>query len=133
MRRIKLILIGVVLMLPSFASAIDYPWLTFRMADDSEMSVEAENLSINYKDGNLILSSSAVDKTIPASQIKSMRFTATSAAVDGMFDMQSSAGEYYNLSGIKVGKFSSTEQARKTLPSGIYIVKSESKTFKVTL
>lgn len=133
MRKFKLILFGAALMLPSLASALDYPWLTFRMTDESEMSVAAENLSINYMDGNLILSSSTVDKTIATDQIKSMRFTATPAAVENIIDIQSAAGEYYNLSGIKVGKFASIEDACKALPSGIYIVKSESKTYKVTI
>lgn len=126
-------MIAATLLMPIFTYAEALPWLTFRMADDTELSVAAENLTINYKDGNLILSSSVVDKSLPASQIKSMRFTSTSAGINEVIDINSTAGDYYNLSGIKVGRFSSTDDARKILPSGIYIVKNDEKTFKVTL
>lgn len=120
-------------MLPALTFALDYPWLTFRMTDNTEISVDAENLAITFKDGNLLLSSSTVDQTIPANQIKSMRFTATSAGVDDIADIQSTAGVYYNLSGIKVGKFNSVEEARKELSPGVYIVKGNLKTYKVTI
>ncbi|MDE5997543.1 MAG: hypothetical protein K2G77_04945 [Muribaculaceae bacterium] len=133
MIKIKLTLIAATLLMPIFTYAEAFPWLTFRMADDTELSVASENLTINYKNGNLILSSSIVDKTIPANQIKSMRFTSTSAGIIEVNDRKSTAGDYYNLSGLKVGRFSSTKDAGNVLPSGIYLVKNEGKTFKVTL
>lgn len=133
MNKFKLTLIAAALCLPSLAFSADYPWLTFQLSDDTQLSVAAENLSINYEDGNLHLSSATVDKTIPVGQIKSMRFTAESAAVESIFDIQSAEGDYYNLAGVKVGRFTSVDEAKKALPSGIYIVKSEIKTFKVTL
>ncbi|MDE6548160.1 MAG: hypothetical protein K2L22_04100 [Muribaculaceae bacterium] len=133
MRKLKLTLIAATLLMPILTYAEAFPWLTFRMTDDIELSVAAENLTINYKDGNLILSSSVVDKTIPANQIKSMRFSSTPAGINEVIDFKSSAGDYYNLSGLKVGNFASIEAARNVLPSGIYIVKNDQKTFKVTL
>ncbi|MDE6337839.1 MAG: hypothetical protein K2L34_14850 [Muribaculaceae bacterium] len=37
--------------------ATEFPWLTFRLTDDTEMSVAAENLTLNYSEGNLMLKS----------------------------------------------------------------------------
>ena len=118
--------------IPLLAAGADYPWLTFRMADDTEISVAAENLNMKYLDGYLHLSSSNENRTIPVEQIKSMKFTSHSSGIKEIEDMESDA-DYYNLSGICVGRFSSVKEARKALTSGIYIVKSERKTFKVTI
>lgn len=132
MNKLKQTILAAAMTLPVMSMAADYPWLTFRMADDTEISVSADNLAMNYKDGYLQLNSSSVDKAIPVDQIKSMKFTSYSAGIQDIIDAQAD-GEYYNLSGICVGRYSSVENARKALPSGIYIVKSEKKTFKVTL
>ncbi len=119
--------------LPVIAVAADYPWLTFKMTDDSEISVLAADLAINSQNGYLILSSAFVDKTIPLDQIYSMRFTTTSAGVETIEDIQSAVGDYYNLSGIMIGSFSSSDAARNVLPPGIYIVKNNSGSHKITL
>lgn len=126
-------MIAAALALPIMALAADYPWLTFRMADDTQFSVPAESLSMNYSDGNLHLTSMTVDKTIPVDQIKSMQFTSEASGVNEVNENQTKAGEYYNLAGTRVGRFATIDEARKSLPSGVYIVKNELKTFKVAL
>ena len=131
MNKLKQIMMAAVMTIPMMSSAADFPWLTFSLTDDTEISVSADNLKMNYKDGFLQLSSSSVDQAIPVDKIKSMKFTSYSAGIDDT-EVQSD-GEYYNLSGICVGKYSSIENARKVLPSGVYIVKSEKKTYKITL
>ncbi|MDE7096538.1 MAG: hypothetical protein K2O47_03500, partial [Muribaculaceae bacterium] len=109
------------------------PWLTFKMTDDTELSVASDNLTINYEDGYLHLLSTSAEQSIPVDQIKSMKFTQSPAAVINVTDSISGNAYYYNLSGIMVGHFSSVEDARKALPSGMYIVKTDSKTFKASL
>ena len=131
MKKLKTAFILTSLVSPMLAAAADYPWLTFRMTDGSELSVAAEGLAINYADGNLLLKSTTVDQTIPSDQVKSMRFTTSTDAVDEMTDILSSEADYFDLSGIKVGRFSSSDEARNVLPSGTYIVRSNKKTIKV--
>ncbi len=133
MNKIKRIAFALATAFPLSLFAADFPWLTFKLVDNTEMSVESEELSMTYQDGFLNLSSSKVDKSIPVSQIKSMMFTSTPTGVSDIKTADSQEGDYYNLSGIKVGRFLTVEEAKKSLPSGIYIVKSDSKTFKVTL
>lgn len=131
MKKLKTAFILTALVSPMLAAAADYPWLTFRMTDGSELSVAAEGLAINYADGNLLLKSTTVDQTIPSDQVKAMRFTTSTDAVDEMTDILSSEADYFDLSGIKVGRFSSSDEARNVLPSGTYIVRSNKKTIKV--
>ncbi len=116
---------------PAMAYAVDYPWLTFSMTDGSEISVAAEGLTINYSEGNLLLKSATVDQSLATNQVASMRFTTFEAGVEGINDILSSEADYFDLSGKKAGRFSSSEQARKILPSGIYIVRTKDKTIKV--
>lgn len=116
---------------PAMAAPADYPWLTFRMADGTELSVAAEGLAINYADGNLLLKSATVDQTLASEQVASMRFTTSSAAVDGITDIISAEAEYFDLSGKKAGHFASSDEARKALPSGTYIVRGKEKTIKL--
>lgn len=121
-------------MLPVISHAEDYQWLTFTMTDNTEMSVAAENLTITYNetDRSLQLKSATVNNRLAVDNIKSMRFTETMGVnapeVDGI-----STGnvEFYNIDGVKSGVFSSIEEARTSLPSGIYVVKNNGKSFKV--
>ena len=131
MKKLKRAFILTALVSPMLAVAADYPWLTFKMTDGSEISVASEGLAINYSDGNLLLKSTTVDQTIPSDQVKSMRFTTSTDAVDEMIDILSSEADYFDLSGIKVGRFSSSDEAHNALPSGTYIVRSNKTTIKV--
>lgn len=113
------------------AAAADYPWLTFSMADGTDMSVAADGLAINYSEGNLTLKSATVDQTLATELVKSMRFTTSDAAVEGITDLMNQEADYFDLSGKRAGKFVSSDEARKALPSGTYIVRSNDKSLKV--
>lgn len=131
MKKAKKTILLAVIVCPMMAAAADFPWLTFRMVDDTEMSVAAEGLAINYNEGNLLLKSATVDQTIATELVKSMRFTTTSAAVEGITDLLTAEADYFDLSGIMVGRFASSDEARKALPSGTYIVRSKDRTIKI--
>lgn len=131
MMHLKKLLIAFWVLTPLMLFASEFPWLTFRLADSSELSVAADNLELNYKDGNLLLKSGIVNQTIPVEQIKSMRFTLLPSAIDDISVEQSAVADYFTMSGAMVGRFKTIDEARKSLPSGIYIGKSESKTYKI--
>lgn len=134
MNFVNKLIAGAMLMSPTLTtSAAEFPWLTFVMADETELSVAADNLSLNYADGNLLLTSQSANETLPTAQIKSMRFTSTPASVDAIGVEASFTADYYTPSGISVGRFGSIDEARDMLPAGIYIVKCEQKTFKLIL
>ncbi|MDE7345569.1 MAG: hypothetical protein K2N48_02375 [Muribaculaceae bacterium] len=101
------------------------------MTDGTEISVAAEGLAIDYIDGILLLKSPTVDQSLPIDRLATMRFTAFAAGVEGTSEILLSEADYYDLSGKKAGRFISSDEARKSLPSGAYIVKSENRTIKV--
>lgn len=131
MKKLKKTLILAALVWPLAGTAADYPWLTFSMADGTEMSVAAEGLAINYHEGNITLKSATVDQILATDLVKSMRFTTSAAAVDGITDLMNQEADYFDLSGKKAGRFASSDEARKALPSGTYIVRNNDKSLKV--
>ncbi|MDE6479456.1 MAG: hypothetical protein K2L45_04235 [Muribaculaceae bacterium] len=110
--------------------ALDFPWLSFKMKDASEITVAADNLTMNYSDGKLLLTSSSVNEALPVADISSMIFT-EQAGLDEINADLSEHASYYALGGTKVGEFSSVDDARRALPSGIYIARTASKSFKI--
>lgn len=131
MKKITKVILLAALAWPMMAGAAEFQWLTFKMADGSEMSVAADGLAINYSEGSLLLKSATVDESIATANISSMRFTTEAAAVEGISDILSSQSEYFDLSGVRVGIFESLNEARKALPAGTYIMRSNNKTIKV--
>ena len=131
MRRLKCLAVAAVLLSPALTYASDFPWLTFTMNDHTQISVASDNLTMNYVDNNLVLKSTTVDQTIPVAQISSMEFTSSPSGIKDLLAGEGSQSEFYNLSGVKVGKFSSLEEARESLPSGVYILKNDKTTYKV--
>ena len=131
MNVIKRTLIIAAIASPMMATAADYPWLTFKMADGTEMSVAAEGLAINYSEGHLLLKSATVDQLLATDQVLSMQFTTSASAVDGIKDILSVEADYFDLSGKKAGRFTNSDEARKALSSGTYIVRSKEKTIKL--
>ena len=131
MKQIKNLLTVCLLTVPAVLSAEVYPWLTFRMSDNTEISVPSPNLKIDYNDRVLHVSTPAVTTDISIDKVKSMQFTSSSSAVDKISDgSESGAMEFFNVSGVKTGSFGSLEEARKALPSGVYIIKNGEKSRK---
>lgn len=131
MRRLKCWAVAAVFLSPSLSYASDFPWLTFTMNDHTEISVASDNLAMNYMDNNLVLKSATVDQSIPVAQISSMEFTSSPSGIKDMLAGDGKSSVFYNLSGVKVGKFTSLKEARESLPSGVYILRNEKTTHKV--
>lgn len=131
MKLISALIVTACLASPTMMSAVEYPWLTFRMADSSEVSVAADGLVMNYADGRLTLSSDRVDRSMDVADIRSMRFTSESVGISGISEAVSSVAEYFTADGISVGVFDSVDEARHALPSGVYVARGTFSTFKV--
>lgn len=131
MNKIKKTLLTASFAIPMMGMSADYPWLTFKMADGSELSVASEGLAINYLDGYLQLKSATEDQSLSCEEINSMKFTTVPASVEGISNILSYEAEYFDLSGKKVGKFATVDEARNALPSGIYIAKSKDNSIKL--
>ncbi len=132
MKQINTLIAASLLAMPAVMSAEPASWLTFRMTDQSEISVPSENLTMNYSDRVLHVVTPTVNTDLALENILSMQFTSTPTAVENISDGNlSGVKEFVTLSGMKVGEFATYDEARKTLPSGVYIVKNGDKTLKV--
>lgn len=132
MTRIKFFLMMFAIFSPAFMRAGEYSRLTFTLVDNTELSVVSENLSINYSNGELYLTSNTVDQVIPVENIRSMKFTNLTSDIDNLAE-EKAIGEkdFFTISGNKVGTFGSIDEAREKLPSGIYLISDGSNTLKV--
>lgn len=131
MKLLKSFIITLFLIIPSEIWALEFPWLTFKMTDSSELSVAADGLTISCADCVLLLNSDKVNQSLPLNQIQSMRFTSEHVSLHEISSAMTCPAEYYTVQGTAAGRFESIDQARAALPSGVYIGKSESGNFKV--
>lgn len=132
MTRFCLTLLALLSSMAVHISAAGYQWLTFTFNDNSELAVAADDLQIAYSDNTLVLTSPTVQQTLPLSTLRSMRFTRDASGVDQVAaNSTDQAVTVYNLQGIKVGEFQSRDGARSQLPSGTYILKTNSACTKI--
>lgn len=131
-QRLKQLLLTGLLVLPSVLWADTNMWLTFHMSDNTELSVPAGNLKMDYSEGVIRISADSVNNTIEVNTIKSMKFTSSPAGIDDIIDnSQGQDKELFDLSGVRIGTFGSLDDARTMLPSGIYVVKNGNRSLKV--
>lgn len=115
----------------SLVQADTFEWLTFTLADGSEVAVAAENLLINYGDGVLNLSSPSVNTSFEIANLRSMRFTSDASGIFITESGLAGIAEYFTVAGVSAGFFESADDARSTLPGGVYIVRRDNKSWKV--
>ncbi len=111
--------------------AEDFRWLTFSLADGSDVAVAAENLDMTYSEGVLSLTSPSVNTTFQIENIKSMRFTSDASGITTLQSDLAGKAEYFTVAGVSAGVFESIDDARCALPSGVYVAVSGDKCVKV--
>lgn len=128
MRRHLLLLITMIATTAVFAD--DYPYLTFETADGSKTSVSVNSLTLTVKDGKL----TAGDKTFSLSELSKMYFSMEEATgIENVVSSIEGTVEVFNLRGISMGKYNSMNEAAASLKTGVYVIKSKSKTIKVSV
>lgn len=116
------------------AKAYDYPYLVFQKTDGSIQSVSVEALTLTVEDGRIVVRNSEENTAFALTELSKMYFSSISTGItetDG--DETSGIVDVYSVSGVKVGSFSSLEQARCSLGSGMYIIKTKTKTQKIAI
>lgn len=109
-----------------------YRWITFTLTDNSQLTFSADNLHIDYSDSQLRLTSATVNETLPVSTVKSMKFTDPVSNIEEIPETATAQPvTLYKTNGAKAGEFKSCDAARAALPSGVYIMKHDSKTIKI--
>lgn len=128
MRRYLFLLITMIATTAVFAD--DYPYLTFETADGNKTSVSVSSLTLIVKDGKL----TAGDKTFNLSELSKMYFSMEEATgIENVVSSIEGTVEVFNLRGISMGKYNSMNEAAASLKTGVYVIKSKSKTIKVSV
>lgn len=118
------------------ALAYDYPYLTVHTAEGQTVALSVEQLELTIADGKLVAINKQGEQTFELGALDSMYFSAASGggAVGIASVNQNSTGvDAYSMSGIHMGHFSSLTEAQSQLRQGVYVMKLEGKTIKMTV
>ncbi len=118
------------------AETYEYPYLRLQLSDGSMVVLPCESLSFSFNDGNLVATATDGNHSIPLSQLSSMSFS-----TDDPTEVQSitaaaecsAAVEILSLTGTPLGRYASLAAARQSLSRGMYIVKTNDRTFKIVV
>lgn len=114
--------------------AYDYPYLTFQNQDGSEQSVAVESLVLTVADGQLTLTNAENTLSLTLSDLAKMYFAENPTGIEEVTAAGTKgAVDVYTLSGVRVGHFASTAEAKTALGNGVYVVKSNSETQKIAI
>lgn len=115
----------------------DYPYMTIRQTDGTEISVGSDGLRFNIdEDGYLVVNSTDGTMKLPLTGLASMEFTEQPAGVytAGMEMLPDGPVKVFSTSGVALGSFDSPEEARCALSEpGVYIIKSNTGTCKIVV
>lgn len=126
----KKLLLPCLLAIAGIASAYDYPYLTIVTADGQSKSLAAEGLTLNVADGRLTAANTDGTVAFTLTDLAKMYFSTADAGVQLVID-ETEEVDVYNLYGVRLGRYTALSAARRALASGIYIVKSGSRTQKI--
>ncbi len=123
-----LLILSLLIGLASNMKAADYNYLVFTMTDGTTQSITVTGLQLSFTDGYLTATNGTETLTIPLTDMQKMAFS--NDATTGINHTASlpSDGDvmsYYTLDGRKLNG--------KPTYKGVYIVKTNTKTYKVTV
>ena len=114
-----------------------YKDLVFTDTQGNTTSIATKGLKLTVADGSLVAVNSDGTTTFTLSQLATMAFSETAmnptTAIEALPALPSSSIEAYSLKGERLGTFDNMTQLKNTLVKGIYIVKQNGTTKKITI
>jgi|GEM_PF-590363 hypothetical protein len=134
----KLLLVFLFLSGIMTVSADEFNYLTFARNDGTMKSISIDNLKLSFAGGNVVAATGDETLTMPLSDLAKMFFAATAAEegeVDGISELTETSGtvSVYTVSGTFAGSFANASQAHSQLAKGLYVVKTNGRTYKMTV
>ncbi len=115
----------------TFAKADNYQYLVLEQTDGTTIKLVASGLTMTFQNGQLVASDGT---TVSLTSLSQMYFANTDTAIREMdVNGGDSSVEVYTISGARLGAYASAEKALQSLQHGVYIVKSNGKTQKITV
>ena len=117
------------------AQAGDYTHLTFQKTDSTTLALDVTSLTMTFSGGQLLAINTQGTYSLTLANLAQMFFSngpATGvAAVDA--DAASAPVTVYTLTGATLGTYDRLSAFTRQAPKGVYIVKSNGRTFKTTV
>lgn len=131
----KRVIISLAAAMSAFATeAANYPYLSFQKADGTILSVGVEALEMSFSDGKLIVSNSSGNYELNTADLKRMFFADNSeTSINDTPAVQDNSLQVYSTSGIYMGMYNNQQDFIQKSSKGVYIVKQNGKTFKMTV
>ena len=115
------------------ADDFDYPYLVLEGADGTQTSVSVQSLSLTPDEGSLVARNAEGIRSLPLAGLSKMYFATTPTGIVPPVRGEEEEVEVFSLSGLPAGVFENAVKAQQALPRGVYIAKTRSKTFKMTV
>lgn len=130
----KFLIPTMALMLAMSASAETYPYLSFQTVDGSVVSLKSSNLNLTIEDGKLVVQNDEGSNKFVLTDLARMFFSqSTETAITNLNTDVNSTLQVYTTSGVFLGGFDSEHSLRRSVPSGIYVVKTNGRTLKMAV
>lgn len=130
----KFLIPTMALMLAMSASAETYPYLSFQTVDGSVVSLKSSNLNLTIEDGKLVVQNDEGSNKFVLTDLARMFFSkSTETAITNLDTDVNSTLQVYTTSGVFFGEFDSERSLRRSVPSGIYVVKTNGRTLKMAV
>lgn len=113
--------------------AYEYSYLTFQTNDGALTSLSVESIKLSVSDGKLVASDSNGNYSFLLTDLSKMYFSTSAAGLAQIEADGSGDVEVFGLTGVSLGRFPSTDAARESLSSGIYVIKGKNKTSKLVV
>ena len=131
----RLILVMTACLAVAVGRAADYGFLTFLSADGTKVSMNVTALTMTFVDGKLVASNGTETHEMSVADLNSMYFTDQN--LTGIAET-TAAGEdnvkqVYTLAGVCLGTDTDLSAFCRQDKAGIYVVKTPSRTFKMTV
>lgn len=98
----------------------NYSFLTFQTNDGTEYSIAVADLTISFKDGNMVASDGT---TLPLSALSKMYFSTTSAIAE--LDGDTGNVIVFDSKGVRIGAYSSLSKALDALGKGMFVIQDK--------
>ena len=114
--------------------AYDYPYLAFQTSNGTVTTVAVDDLTLSVSGSTLVATNADGTVTLSLGELSKMYFTAEAATGITTLDGSKPAEvDVYSLAGVCMGRYPDFATARARLASGVYIVKTETQTQKITV
>ena len=130
----KKILLSFLLLLgaATISKAQTYPYLSVQTTEGEVQTLSVDGLTMSVADGQMTFANGETSVSVALSSLAKMYFASSATGVKELTSTNSPV-EVYAVDGHRVGKFASLGVAVSGLRSGVYVVKSNDVTLKISV